>query len=169
MDLLKPEYNILKIAGSSLGFKHTEETMAILKGRKHSPEIIAKNLTAERKAEHLAHLNRLNLSGNHLEQLKGIHADAEIQGKRLDSLNIYNSSEKHKEHLKNLHANLEFKVKRLEQLKKANVIPSHRVSVLDSLNNQTTVYPSIGKAALAIGMGQSSISEAFKKKGESTI
>lgn len=28
MDLLKPEYNILKIAGSSLGFKHSEETRA---------------------------------------------------------------------------------------------------------------------------------------------
>lgn len=28
MDLLKPEYNILKIAGSSLGFKHSEKTRA---------------------------------------------------------------------------------------------------------------------------------------------
>jgi len=28
INLLKPEYNILKIAGSSLGFKHSEETRA---------------------------------------------------------------------------------------------------------------------------------------------
>nr|YP_009722256.1 hypothetical protein [Morchella importuna]QGN66658.1 hypothetical protein [Morchella importuna] len=28
LDLLKPEYNILKIAGSSLGFKHSEDTKA---------------------------------------------------------------------------------------------------------------------------------------------
>ena len=27
LDLLKPEYNILKTAGSSLGFKHTSETL----------------------------------------------------------------------------------------------------------------------------------------------
>jgi len=28
IDLLKPEYNILKIAGSSLGHKHSQETRA---------------------------------------------------------------------------------------------------------------------------------------------
>jgi group I intron endonuclease len=33
LDLLNPEYNILKIAGSSLGKKHSEETLAKLKGR----------------------------------------------------------------------------------------------------------------------------------------
>jgi group I intron endonuclease len=31
MDLLKPKYNVYKIAGSSLGYKHTEETVAKLK------------------------------------------------------------------------------------------------------------------------------------------
>ncbi len=30
IDLLKPKYNILKTAGSSLGFKHSEETLAKL-------------------------------------------------------------------------------------------------------------------------------------------
>lgn len=33
MDLLKPEYNLLKFAGSSLGFKHTEETLVKLRDR----------------------------------------------------------------------------------------------------------------------------------------
>ena len=27
LDLIKPKYNILKIAGSSLGFKHSEKTL----------------------------------------------------------------------------------------------------------------------------------------------
>lgn len=31
LDLLKPEYNILTLAGSSLGYKHSEETLAKLK------------------------------------------------------------------------------------------------------------------------------------------
>ena len=31
LDLLKPEYNILRIAGSILGYKHSEETIAKLK------------------------------------------------------------------------------------------------------------------------------------------
>jgi len=32
IDLLKPEYNILPTAGSSLGFKHSEETLAKMSG-----------------------------------------------------------------------------------------------------------------------------------------
>ena len=38
MDLLKPEYNILKVAGSSLGFKHSEESRKKMKGGIRSPE-----------------------------------------------------------------------------------------------------------------------------------
>lgn len=35
LDLLNPEYNILKIAGSSLGFKHSEKTIAKMKEKKY--------------------------------------------------------------------------------------------------------------------------------------
>lgn len=38
MGLLEPEYNILSIAGSNLGFKHSEETRARFFLRKHSEE-----------------------------------------------------------------------------------------------------------------------------------
>ena len=34
MDLFKPEYNILKTAGSSLGFKHSEEARAKMSASK---------------------------------------------------------------------------------------------------------------------------------------
>jgi group I intron endonuclease len=37
-DWLKPDYNILRTAGSSLGYRHSEETLAKLKYRKLSPE-----------------------------------------------------------------------------------------------------------------------------------
>jgi|ERR1700744_802936 len=36
LELIMPEYNILKIAGSSLGYKHTEETIAKISGEKNS-------------------------------------------------------------------------------------------------------------------------------------
>jgi group I intron endonuclease len=39
LDLLKPEYNILKVAGSSLGYKHTVETILKMIG-----SYISKNL-----------------------------------------------------------------------------------------------------------------------------
>lgn len=38
IDLLGPEYNILKTAGSSFGYKHTAETLAKLRGRVLSEE-----------------------------------------------------------------------------------------------------------------------------------
>jgi len=46
LDLLQPEYNILSKAGSSLGFKHSEETKIKISeariGHKHSEETLAK-------------------------------------------------------------------------------------------------------------------------------
>jgi len=53
INLLKPEYNIMKIAGSRLGSGHTEETrakMSILRtGKKHSEETKAKMSSARSK------------------------------------------------------------------------------------------------------------------------
>lgn len=39
LDLLKPEYNILQLAGSSIGFKHSKNTLEYFKNvRKLSPQ-----------------------------------------------------------------------------------------------------------------------------------
>jgi group I intron endonuclease len=57
IDLLKPEYNILPTAGSLLGFKHSEETIAKLSSLGK-----AKIWTPEHKAKRLEHLKRLNSS-----------------------------------------------------------------------------------------------------------
>ena len=50
IDLFKPEYNILQRAGSSLGYKHTEEAIAKIvaakKGKKLNPKWIAKIVAA---------------------------------------------------------------------------------------------------------------------------
>ena len=46
IDTFKPEYNILKLAGSNKGFKHSAETKELLRlkatGRKHTVETLAK-------------------------------------------------------------------------------------------------------------------------------
>ena len=51
IDTLNPEYNILKIAGSPLGYIHSEETIAKFKARLRTPEQTAK------LQEHLAKHN----------------------------------------------------------------------------------------------------------------
>jgi group I intron endonuclease len=75
--LLKPEYNILQIAGSSLGYKHTEETIAKLKSRlsyKRTSEIIEKirkaNIGLKRSEETKAKIRSVRLGKKHTEETK---------------------------------------------------------------------------------------------------
>jgi hypothetical protein len=101
--------------------------------------------------------------------------DEKIQ--HLERLNILNSSVEHREHLKRLNSSPEQK----EQLKRIHLsmkgrqrpdgsgVPCVSVEVLDTLNNETKVYPSIAEAARAIGVTKASISMAFKRQGVSTI
>lgn len=62
IDLLKPDYNLLKKAGSLLGFKHSEETIAKFKAR--TP-------TEQQKTKHL-------------EQLKILHKKQSVSVEVLD-------------------------------------------------------------------------------------
>lgn len=80
LDLLKAEYNILKKAGSLLGFRHSEKTLVKLKARVH---------TLEQRA-------RL------IEALKIVHADKDYQTKRLEYIQSYNASEKRIEDIRRL-------------------------------------------------------------------
>jgi group I intron endonuclease len=54
INLIKPEYNILKKAGSSFGFKHSEETLAKFRARRHSEESKIKISEAQRKNDNPA-------------------------------------------------------------------------------------------------------------------
>ena len=73
-DLLKPEYNNLKTAGSSLGVKRSKETIAKIKAGalSRSEEALAKNrehlkiLNASQK--HKDHLAKLNASLEHISK-----------------------------------------------------------------------------------------------------
>ena len=72
LDLFKPEYNILPTAGSSLGYKHTEETLAKFRARKHTEETLAKFRarvqTPEHKAKLKEHLASISASKEHSER-----------------------------------------------------------------------------------------------------
>lgn len=156
LDLLHPEYNVLKKAGSLLGFKHSDKTISNLKNR---------IWTLEDKAKRLAHL-------------KIWHSDPELKVKRLEGLKKYHASPEHKEQLKRLNSSFEQKerLKRLhsslehkEHLKRLNLDKSHPVSVFDSLTNETKSYPSIREAARAIDVSESNIRSAFKRKNAPSI
>lgn len=70
IDLLKPEYNILKVAGSSLGVKRSLETVAKIRAGAlaRSEEALAKNIE---------HLKILNASQKHKDHLAKLNASLE--------------------------------------------------------------------------------------------
>ena len=92
LDLLQPEYNILKTAGSSLGYIHTEEARAKMR--------------------------ICGLSKERLEHLKELNTDLEMIAKRLEHLEKLNSSEAQKERLKKLNSDPELIAKRLAKIMK---------------------------------------------------
>ena len=80
LDLLKPEYNILKIAGSRLGYKHREETLELFKKRKLTEEA-RKNLSIASTGRILTPEIREKLSNKR----KGIRLSEETRAKISDA------------------------------------------------------------------------------------
>jgi group I intron endonuclease len=143
LDLLSPQYNMCKYAGSFLGFKHSKETRekisAAIKGRKHTEETIAKikaiGLTPEQKVKHLEHLSRLNSSQEAQDRLK-----------------ILNTSQEHR-----------------ERLLKNSLSRAKSVEVLDTLNNEVTIYSSTREAARAIGCSFSYVARSLRQLKEHEV
>lgn len=85
LDLLNPEYNILKSAGSTLGFKHSKETIAKLKSRVITAEHISKLKLAKKNENPEYRLKRI-------ERLKLLQTNSEFKARlvlRLRKLNGY--------------------------------------------------------------------------------
>ncbi len=61
IDILKPEYNVLSVAGSTIGYKHTTETMEKFKTRTFSDKTLA-NLSKAAKGRILSEEARIKIS-----------------------------------------------------------------------------------------------------------
>lgn len=84
LDILKPEYNILKIAGSRLGSKHSPETLLKFKNRKFSAEALANLKKAKAGIAPLSSLRKINplLATGHITT---------VVNKEKDSVKLYGS------------------------------------------------------------------------------
>jgi len=78
IDLLKPEYNILRKAGSSLGFKHSMETLLKFKSRKLSPEALTNLKRSKAKGAHITTI--VNSEDNSIIKYNSIRAAAKSIG-----------------------------------------------------------------------------------------
>jgi len=84
LDTLKPEYNILKIAGSRLGSKHSPETLLKFKERRLSPEALINLKLAKKGIAPSSPLRRINhlLATGHITT---------VLNKKDNSVKVYNS------------------------------------------------------------------------------
>jgi group I intron endonuclease len=84
LDLLNPEYNICKYAGSTLGKKHSKETIDILKAIIPTEEQRAKHKLAIRNQDPIHRIKRI-------ERLRLIHADPEQKARLLIRVRKFNA------------------------------------------------------------------------------
>jgi len=155
IDLYKPSYNILPIAGSTLGFKHSLGTLDKL--RNHGLSL--KNL------EHLKNLNSYIQKdpiwkSNNKEALKRLHSDPLVRAKRIESLKKLSENlelkKNNSEALKILHAKLKGRAR-----PEGAGIPAIQIELYDLETQTKTIYPSISETAKAIGISPRSITRYF--------
>lgn len=132
LDFLKPDYNILKSAGSSLGRKFSEETMAKLKRR---------SLTIDQKAKLLSHLRALTSSKEHKERMIKRMKNPEYKAKILENLKKCNASKAQKIEVLDILTN------------KITVYPS----ISETAREIGVAQPSISKAFKRLSEGESTI------------
>jgi group I intron endonuclease len=136
INLLKPEYNILKIAGSLLGFKHSEETLANMRKRKLSEEHKAKILASITGKNHpLFNTNRPEVTRAKISaSMIGIQKTEQHKAKISAALMGNSNRNKH----------------------------AQKIEVTDLELNTKTIYPYINAAARALNCAESSIRLYFR-------
>jgi len=133
LDLLLPEYNLLKQAANRLGSKHSEKTK----------EKISLSLKTKLKLLGKAHHR---LGSSHSEESRA--KMREVARNRLAILKEAGLSITHSE---------ERKAKmRMSAIK-------HPVEVTNVLTNETIIYPSMKQAASIIGVNESTVRRALKR------
>jgi len=138
INMIKPEYNILKIAGSPLGYKHTEEALAKMRNRKLSQEHLEQVLTRILSEEHKSKVREANL------------------GRK--------NSEESIEKMRNRVITDEVRAKLSQNITKYNLSKAHEVEVVNVKENTKTVYESVRKAAVSLNTSHVTLS-AFIKSG----
>lgn len=116
LDLLKPEYNILPVAGSRFGIPHTALTKEKLRAS-WTKERKAMQSEYGKRMENLNRLKKLNLDpvmrAKRINRLKILHLDPNFRVKRL----LYLHSDSNLSHLKKLNSGLNIQAKRLKNFR----------------------------------------------------
>ena len=133
IDLLKPNYNILQVAGSFFGYKHTEETLAKMKE-------MAQNRSDETKAK--LREAALGRTFNHTEETKIKLRDAILGIKRSEETRA--------------------KLRVIQSNRKKHPVAGIKLEVKDTLTGNTLYYDSLRIAAKELNSNHKTISNYLK-------
>ena len=172
MDLIKPVYNIVEKAGSTLGYRHTEATKEKMRNLKLSKEVLKVKLESVTKA---SEANRVKVivvnieTGEETEYLSMTEASVAL-GVHKNTIGnaIKNQRVMQKRFICLLSdENIAVITDRIQKAKaKLKIKPgnSSRVEVIveNIETKEKTVYPSMVEAGKAIGVDKSTISKAIR-------
>jgi group I intron endonuclease len=133
IDLLKPNYNILQVAGSFFGYKHTEETLAKMKE-------MAQNRSDETKAK--LREAALGRTFNHTEETKKKLRDAILGIKRSEETRA--------------------KLRVIQSNRQKHPVAGIKLEVKDTLTGNTLYYDSLRIAAKELNSNHKTISNYLK-------
>lgn len=166
MDLLNPEYNILKTAGSFLGFKHSEET--IEKFRIQSPKQQEQLKILNSKPESIERLLEMSKARSKtVELLDTLNSTTTVYSSIVEAARaigcdpgtvryaIKNLQEKEISTL--IKARYKLVTKGIEQVEAVESNYLLKVEVMDTSTTESTVYPSISEASRALGCASVSV------------
>jgi len=141
LDLLKPEYNIVKIAYSTLGYKHSQETIALLK-IKMTPEV-------------LELLRQKKISPEHKEILSLTHKDKVVSEETRKKLAIATTQYRKNNPLSaEALANIKAKTTGREGV---------AVKVLNTKTNETRDFTNQTEAGEFLGVSRQAVYNAIKR------
>ena len=149
LDLFTPEYNVLRFAYSSLGYKLTEETL----------DKINKNLTNLNISKSIK-VKVTNLETNILHEYPSIREAAKHLGTNKNTLKKYILSFKPFKGIYMLESNLSVSNFDSNYINHPNSI---KIEVTDLELNTITSYTSIHSAAKALGIGHKTITKFFSR------
>jgi group I intron endonuclease len=141
LDLLKPDYNVLEFAYSSLGYRHSAETIALLK-KKITPEFLKK-------------LKEKKISSEHKEILSLTHKGKVVSQETRNKLSIATSEYKKNNPL-SPSALANIRVKTLER-------EGVGVSVFNSQTNEVREFTNQTEAGEFIGVTRQAVYNAIKR------
>jgi hypothetical protein len=151
LDLLKPEYNILKIAGSSFGYKHTVESLAKRSGQNHV--FFGRAHTEEAKAKIGAVHRGKIVSEETKERIRAARiGKAHSEATRV-KLSIAKEGQKNP---------MYGKITSKETKTKLSTANGSPVQVLNTKTNETKLYTSRRAAAIALSCDVTTVSRYIK-------